>query len=208
MTQWDKLGNRAEGWARRRHAAGPPSSPMESQAATAPRSRARPSGRRAPIPNPTRPPSPLRAAAILCLPLPAPLLSCDPHAAAPDMVSSPVMKCTGWEEDTEEDTNEDAEEDVPLLFPHHSPGPLLPQLPPHHPTTSRQTPSPPASLKSGGVKGTLYFGEKPTQFGETGFEGGCIWGEMHPTWCVGSLTPKPCRLCGHRDRALVAGAGT
>lgn len=207
MTQWDKLGTRAEGWARRRHAAGPPSSPVESQVAAALQSRAHPSGRRAPIPNPTWPPSPLRAAAILCLPLPAPLLSCGPPAAAPAMVSSPVMKCTGWEEYTEEDTDEDAEEDVtPLSFPHHMPDPLLPQLPPHHPTTSRQTPSLPASLKSGGVKGMLHFGEKPTRFGKTGFERGYIWGEMHPTWWVGSLTPKPCRRWGHQDRA--AGAGT
>lgn len=64
----------------------------------------------------------------------------------------------------------------------------------------------PASLKSGGVKGMLHFGEKPTRFGKTGFERGYIWGEMHPTWWVGSLTPKPCRRWGHQDRA--AGAGT
>lgn len=171
------------GWVRRRQMAPRPlSSSTGSRAAAAPQSGAHSHGGRAPTPNQAGPRSPLRVAAILCLP-------CHPlsSAAAPAMAAClllPGNKPTGRK------TLRKTPRKTPQhSSPRHTPSLLLPHLLPCClPARSRRLPwlgppSLPTSLKHGRVGGMLNFGE-PVPAG---------WLKHVPHG--GFLTPKPRGCC-------------
>lgn len=141
-----------------------------------------------------------RVAAILCLPLPPPLLSCCPPTAAPAMAAClllPGNTLTGRK------TLRKMPRKMPQHShpPHHTPSLLLPQLLPCClPATSRRLrwpgpPSLPTSLTHGRVGEMLNFGELVP----------AGWLKHVPHG--GFLTSKPRGCCGHQERALMAGAG-